>query len=93
MTKTKSIKTEKIEKVTKPKRLQGKVIKLSSDKTIKVLVETKYTHALYKKIIKEHKKYLAHCEDSTVAINDVVIIEEGRPVSRNKSFYFVKKLS
>jgi len=91
MTKSKIIK--KSEKVTKPKRLQGKVIKLSSDKTIKVLVETKYTLSLYKKIIKEHKKYLVHCEDSTVALDDVVIIEEGRPVSKNKSFYFVKKLS
>jgi len=48
MTKSKIIK--KSEKVTKPKRLQGKVIKLSSDKTIKVLVETKYTHSFIRRL-------------------------------------------
>lgn len=79
--------------ISKPKRLQAVVIKLSSAKTIKVLAENKYTHPKYKKIVKVHKKYLVHCEDESIKENDIVIIEEGKPISKNKSFYFVKKIS
>lgn len=75
------------------KKLQGEVVKLSSTNTIKVKVETKYTHPLYKKIIKEHKSYLVHCTDSDVKVGDIVQIEEGRPLSSSKSFYFIKKIS
>ena len=78
---------------TTTKKMQGEVIKLSSANTIKVEVETKYTHALYKKILKEHKKYLVQCTNTDVKVGDKVIIEEGSPVSSKKSFYFVKKLS
>lgn len=75
------------------KKLRGEVIKVSGENTIKVLVETKSVHPLYGKIIKEHKKYLVHCEDEGVEIGDLVLIEEGRPMSSRKCFYFVKKLS
>lgn len=74
------------------KKLQGVVVKLSGVNTIKVKVETKTTHPLYKKIVKKHKYYLVHCEDESILEKDKVIITEGRPVSKNKSFYFVKKI-
>ncbi len=83
---------EKSVKKNTTKKMQGEVIKLSSTNTIKVEVETKFTHALYKKIIKEHKKYLVQCTDADVKVGDKVIIEEGSPLSSKKSFYFVKKL-
>jgi small subunit ribosomal protein S17 len=83
---------EKSKTNTTTKKMQGEVIKLASTNTIKVEVETKYHHTLYKKIIKEHKKYLVHCTDSNVKVGDKVIIEEGRPLSSKKSFYFVKIL-
>lgn len=82
-----------MEKQASRKKLQGEVIKLSSTNTIKVLVETKSIHPLYKKIIKEHKKYLVQCTDADVKVGDKVQIEEGKPVSSSKSFYFVKKIS
>ena len=75
------------------KKLQGKVIKLSSTNTIKVLVESKYHHPLYKKIIKEHKRYLVECTDAEVKVGDKVQIQEGKPASAKKCFYFVKKIS
>jgi small subunit ribosomal protein S17 len=75
------------------KKLQGVVIMLSSANTIKVRVETKSIHPLYKKIIRKHKRYLVQCTDADVKIGDKVQIEEGRPVSSSKSFYFVKKIS
>jgi small subunit ribosomal protein S17 len=73
------------------KRMQGVVTKIGSANTITVKVETKTTHPLYKKIVKTHKKYLVHNTDTSIAVNDKVIIEGGKPVSKNKSFYFVKK--
>jgi len=74
------------------KRLQGVVVSSKSKDTIKVRVETKYRHPLYKKIVKHHKHYLAHCTDDKIIEGDKVIIEEGKPVSKRKKFYFIKKL-
>jgi len=79
-------------KEIKRKKLQGIVTKLSSDKTIKVETENKSMHKKYKKVISFHKDYLVHCEDKTIKVGDVVVIEEGRPMSSSKCFYFVKKL-
>ena len=76
------------------RKLTGKVIKLSSEKTIKVRVERKYPHPKYGKIIKEHKNYLVHIEDqNSVELNDLVEIQECRPFSRNKTWEFSKKVN
>ncbi len=80
-----------MEKVTKRKILQGIVTKLSSTNTIKIKVETKAKHPKYQKVIKSHKEYLVHCTDSEVKVGDTVVVEEGRPMSNSKCFYFVKK--
>ena len=74
------------------KRLQGVVVSAKGINTIKVRVEQKYPDPLYKKIVKHHKYYLVHCTEKKVASGDKVIIEEGRPVSKRKSFYFIKKI-
>jgi small subunit ribosomal protein S17 len=75
------------------KKLQGNVVSAMLNNTIKVRVERKYPHPLYKKIVATHKNYLVHCEDSTLVIGDKVIIEEGKPISKSKNFYFIKKIS
>jgi small subunit ribosomal protein S17 len=74
------------------KRMQGKIIQISGMNTLKVRVEIKTTHPLYKKIVKSHKNFLVHSEKAGMEIGDSVIIEEGRPLSKNKSFYLVKKV-
>lgn len=84
-------KTNKKE-VSVPKTLQGIVVSTKMDKTITVRVERKFPHPLYKKIISKHKKYLVHCEDEGIKDGDLVLIEEGKPISKRKSFYFVKKI-
>jgi len=94
MEKTK-LKTKKVEKVKKKgvsKKLQGFVTKLSSTNTIKVKVESKYMHSKYKKTIRVHKEYLIHCTDEKIIVGDQVIIEEGKPISKTKCFYLVKKI-
>ncbi|KXK10061.1 30S ribosomal protein S17 [Candidatus Dojkabacteria bacterium] len=88
----KADKTKTTTENRKPKWFVGEVIKNSAENTIVVKVESKYAHPKYGKIIKVHKTYQAHCEDKTVTVGDIVMIEEGRPVSRHKSFYFRNKV-
>ncbi|MFQ5492844.1 MAG: 30S ribosomal protein S17 [Candidatus Dojkabacteria bacterium] len=88
----KSEKTESEKSTTIPKRLQGIVVSTKQEKTIVVRVEIKFAHPLYKKIVKSHKRYNVHCEDESVKVGDEVLMEEGKPVSRNKSFYFTQKV-
>ena len=73
-----------------PKRiLQGVVVSDKNDKTIVVEVERRYMHPLLKKTVRRSKKYHAHDEANTYKVGDVVRIEEGRPVSRNKRWYVI----
>jgi small subunit ribosomal protein S17 len=70
-----------------PKKiLKGKVISDKSKKTIVVLVERKYQHPFFKKIITNKKKYHAHDEKDKFKIGDTVSIEESKPYSKNKQF-------
>lgn len=73
-----------------PRRvLQGTVVSDKSDKTVVVLVERRITHPIYKKIIKRSKKYMAHDENGTIKIGDVVRIQECRPLSKLKRWEVV----
>ena len=73
-----------------PKRiLQGVVVSDKNDKTVVVEVERRYMHPLFKKTVRRSKKYHAHDEANTHKVGDIVRIEEGRPVSKNKRWYVV----
>ena len=74
-----------------PRRvLQGVVVSDKSDKTVTVLVERRFMHPMYKKIIKRTKKYRVHDEDNRCKIGDKVRIEECRPLSKTKSWVVVQ---
>ncbi len=62
----------------------GIVVSDKMDKTIVVRVERQFTHPLYKKTVRVHKKFMAHDENNEAQIGDKVIIEEFRPLSRKK---------
>ena len=73
-----------------PKKiLTGIIVSDKPNKTITVLVERKYQHPLFKKIIKSKKKYNAHDENNTYKNGDLVSIVECRPYSKNKKFEVV----
>tara|TARA_B100001996_G_C18556587_1_gene552965 strand:- start:297 stop:533 length:237 start_codon:yes stop_codon:yes gene_type:complete len=73
-----------------PKKiLKGIVVSDKPNKTITVLVERKYQHPLFKKIIKSKKKYNAHDENNTYKNGDKVSIIECKPYSKNKKFEVV----
>jgi small subunit ribosomal protein S17 len=71
---------------------QGVVVSRSSDKTIAVLVESRKTH-FTGKVIKTHRKYIVHDPENLAKIDNVVIIKEGRKVSKSKSWHLSKILS
>jgi len=73
-----------------PRRvLQGVVISDKADKTITVLVERRVMHPVYKKFIKQSKRYHAHDEDNRCKSGDLVRIRECRPISKSKSWEVV----
>ncbi len=70
-----------------PKKiLSGTVVSDKANKTITVIVERKYAHPLFKKVIKVRKKYNAHDENNKYKTGDKVSIIECKPFSKNKKF-------
>jgi small subunit ribosomal protein S17 len=73
-----------------PKRvLQGVVVSDKNDKTVVVLVERRFTHPLFKKTVRQSKKYHAHDAENRFKVGDLVRIQECAPISRNKRWIIV----
>jgi len=73
-----------------PRRvLQGTVVSDKGDKTVIVLVERRVMHPVYKKFIRQSKKYAAHDENNTFKTGDTVSIIECRPISKRKRWEVV----
>jgi small subunit ribosomal protein S17 len=60
------------------------------NKTIVVQVESSAIHKEYNKIIKKFNKFKAHDEKNVAKIGDVVLIEETRPLSKDKHFRLIE---
>ena len=76
-----------------PKKiLTGVVVSDKPNKTITVLVERKYSHPLFKKVIKVRKKYNAHDENNKFKTGDKVSIIESKPFSKNKKFQVMENI-
>jgi small subunit ribosomal protein S17 len=74
-----------------PKRtLQGVVVSDKQDKTVVVRVERRFTHPAMKKTVRRTKKYHAHDQGNEYRVNDIVWIEERRPLSRLKRWEVVR---
>ncbi|MEM6496377.1 MAG: 30S ribosomal protein S17 [Pseudomonadota bacterium] len=74
-----------------PKRiLQGTVVSDKNDKTVVVEVERRYTHPLYKKVVRRSKKYHAHDETNAIKVGERVRIQETAPISKNKRWTVVQ---
>jgi len=72
--------------MTHKREIQGKVVKISGDKTISMVVERRVMHPRYHKVVKRFKKYLVHDERNECKVGDEVIATECRPLSKTKSF-------
>jgi len=76
-----------------PKRkIQGKVVSAKMPKTLVVEAERVKQHPKYRKRFKVHKRYKAHYEEGEFKVGDQVVIEECRPISKDKKWKIIKKL-
>ena len=62
----------------------GSVISNKMDKSVVVQVDRRIRHKLYGKYISKRVKYMADDPNNVCNIGDVVLIEECRPLSKNK---------
>ncbi len=69
----------------------GKVVRVSGEKTLSVVVETRRPHPVYQKVVRYSKKYLVHCVDDTISVGDDVVITECRPLSKRKRWRVVAR--
>lgn len=66
------------------KQLKGKVVSDKADKTVVVEVRSVKTHPRYKGRYMRDRRYKAHDEGNRFKIGDEVVIEECRPISKDK---------
>jgi small subunit ribosomal protein S17 len=66
------------------KVLTGQVTSDKMDKTVVVEVQRITRHPVYGKVIRRHRRFMAHDEQNTCRIGDTVRILESRPMSRHK---------
>lgn len=72
--------------------LTGRVVSNKMDKTVVVRIERKVSHPLYQKYIRRSSKLQAHDENNECNGGDLVMIEQCRQISKNKSWRLVKIL-
>jgi small subunit ribosomal protein S17 len=74
-----------------PRRvLEGNIVSDKMDKTVTVLVERRFMHPVYKKYVRKSDKYAAHDETNSYKAGDRVLIEECRPMSKNKRWKVIE---
>lgn len=76
----------KEEKKINKRTLSGVVVSDKMDKTIVVLVERVKRHPRYGKRYKIQKKYKAHDSEKKYHVGDKVIIQECKPISKEKKW-------
>lgn len=72
--------------MTHKREIQGVVVTCTADKSATILVERRVLHPRYHKTVKRFKKYLIHDEKNELAVGDLVVATECRPLSKRKSF-------
>lgn len=71
-------------KTTGRRTLVGRVVSDRMDKTVTVEVIRRVLHPRYHKYVSQRRTYKAHDEHNACKVDDVVTIEESRPLSRTK---------
>jgi len=75
------------------KQLIGTVVSNKMQKTVVVMTMKMKIHSKYKKRFNIRKKYKAHDEENKCKIGDKVLIEETRPISKEKKWRVIKIIS
>ena len=72
------------QKKTDKRILKGTVVSAKMDKTIVVSVERIKEHPQYRRRYRVFKKYKVHDPENKYHIGDKVVIQECRPISKDK---------
>lgn len=68
----------------------GLVVSNKMEKSIVVAVNRKMKHPIYGKFVNKTSKFVAHDEENSCNIGDLVKIMETRPLSKNKVWRLVE---
>lgn len=72
------------------KQIVGKVISNKMDKTVVVQIERMLMHPKYHKFVRKTKRVKSHDERNECSVGDIVLVEETRPLSKEKRYRLVK---
>ena len=75
------------------KQQLGIIVSNKMQKTVVVRVERIEESKKYKKRYKVQKKYKAHTNEQNYNVGDIVLIEECRPISKDKKWKVIKKIA
>ena len=76
----------------KGRKLQGVVVSNKMKKTVVVAVTHSKLHAKYKKHYKITQRFKAHDENNQYQVGDKVVIQETRPISKEKHWLVISKV-
>lgn len=79
------------QKTTGRRTLIGRVVSDKMDKTVTVQVVRRVKHPIYRKYVARQKNYKAHDENNECRVDDEVVIEESRPISRTKRWVVIER--
>ena len=68
----------------------GIVVSNKAEKTIIVVIQRRYQHPKYGKILIKSKRYMAHDENNQAKSGDIVLLQETPPLSRCKRWNLKK---
>ncbi len=80
------------EQKTKRKNRIGTVMSNKVDKTVVVMVERQIQDKMYRKFVRRRNTFKAHDAQNVCSVGDRVLIEESRPISKDKRWLVVKIL-
>lgn len=69
--------------------LVGRVVSDKMDKTVTVEVTRTIRHRKYHKFVSRRKKYHAHDENNEYRVDELVAIQESRPLSKTKRWVVI----
>ena len=75
------------------KRREGVVVSDKMTKTRVVVIERVYRHPRYERVITRSKRLKAHDEQNASKIGDRVLLEETRPLSKEKRWRILQVLA
>ncbi|MFA6131126.1 MAG: 30S ribosomal protein S17 [Patescibacteria group bacterium] len=77
------------EQETKHRQMKGVVVSDKMEKTIVVRVERTVLHPKYLKRYAKSERYKVHDEKEEASVGDTVIVEETRPLSKEKCWRLI----